>query len=131
MTPDLHYLVYSALLAWIMIMTAAVLRARPWTMQGVMLMFSNREDVPPPTSIAGRAERAARNMLVNLTLLVALLLAVHAANLDDPKVATGAALFFWARLVYFPIYVAGLIYIRTAAWLVSIGGLAMILAAVW
>ena len=131
MTPDLHYLVYSALLAWIMVMTAAVLRARAWTMPGVMLMFSNRENVPPSTSIAGRAERAARNMLVNLTLLVALLLAVHGANINDPMIATGAALFFWARLVYFPIYVAGLICIRTAAWLVSIAGLVMILTTVW
>ena len=131
MTADLHYLVYSTVLAWAMIMTAAVLRTRAWTTSGLMLAFSNRENVPPPTSIAGRTERAARNMLVNLTLFAALLLAVHAANLNDPRVETGAALFFWARLVYFPLYVVGVIYLRTLVWMVSVVGLGAIVAALW
>lgn len=131
MTTDLLYLVYSTLLAWIMIMTATMLRTKLWTLKGITLAFGNREAVPPPTSIAGRSERAANNMLVNLTLFAALLLAVHAANVGDPRVGTGAALFFWARVVYFPVYVAGLIYVRTAVWLVSIAGLALILSALW
>lgn len=131
MTTDLHYLVCSTLLAWLMIMTATVLRTKIWTLKGLTLAFGNREATPPPTSIAGRTERAAANMLVNLTLFAALLLAVHAANVGDPRIETGAALFFWARLVYFPVYVVGLIYLRTAVWLVSIVGLGLILSALW
>jgi hypothetical protein len=42
----------------------------------------------------------------------------------------GATLFFWARLAYWPCYLAGIIYLRTAIWLVSIVGLAMVALAV-
>ena len=42
------------------------------------------------------------------------------------QAATGATVFFWARLVYWPVYMAGIIYLRTAVWFVSIIGIAMI-----
>ena len=45
--------------------------------------------------------------------------------------ATGATVFFWARLVYWPVYVAGIIYLRTLIWFVSLFGLFLILKEVW
>ena len=42
--------------------------------------------------------------------------------------ALGAQLFFWARLVYAPVYLAGVPWVRTAVWLVSIVGLILIFA---
>jgi uncharacterized MAPEG superfamily protein len=41
--------------------------------------------------------------------------------------ALGAALFFYARLAYAVIYVAGIPWLRTAVWCVSVVGLVMIL----
>jgi uncharacterized MAPEG superfamily protein len=38
----------------------------------------------------------------------------------------GAQLFFWGRVAYAAIYVAGIAYLRTAAWAVSIIGLVLI-----
>ncbi len=40
----------------------------------------------------------------------------------------GAQLFFWARLAYAAIYIAGIIWVRTLAWLVSMAGLVVIFA---
>jgi len=40
--------------------------------------------------------------------------------------ALGAQLFFWARLAYAPIYVAGPPWLRTGVWGVSIIGLVLI-----
>jgi uncharacterized MAPEG superfamily protein len=37
----------------------------------------------------------------------------------------GAQIFFWARVLYLPVYCAGVTYLRTAIWVVSIVGLAM------
>ena len=38
----------------------------------------------------------------------------------------GAQLFFWARLAYAVIYLIGIPYLRTLAWIVSAAGLALI-----
>ena len=46
-------------------------------------------------------------------------------GISFPSVA-GAQLFLWARLAYAVIYLAGIPYLRTAVWLVSIVGLVLI-----
>ncbi|MEO8546657.1 MAG: MAPEG family protein, partial [Burkholderiaceae bacterium] len=81
------------------------------------------------TALCGRAQRAAANMLEGMLLFVALVLAAQIAGVLGSRVALGAAWFFWARLVYFPVYLAGIAYLRTAVWAVSIVGLAIILSA--
>ncbi|HEV3194354.1 MAG TPA: hypothetical protein VGY54_27835, partial [Polyangiaceae bacterium] len=63
---DLHYLVLSAILACVMLLTASVLRSHGWTPRGIHVMLGNRDDLPEPTPVAARADRAARNMVENL-----------------------------------------------------------------
>jgi uncharacterized MAPEG superfamily protein len=122
-------LIWSAVLTWLMLMTASVLRSRGWTPGGTKIAFGNRDDLPEATPLAGRADRAARNMLENLVLFSAAVLAVALADKTSAQTALGAGIFFWARLAYWPCYLAGVIYLRTALWLVSIIGLAMVAAA--
>jgi uncharacterized MAPEG superfamily protein len=43
----------------------------------------------------------------------------------------GAALYFWARVVYVPLYALGVPYVRSLVWTVSFAGLVMILAALF
>ena len=129
MTPDLRYVVYSALLTWLMLMVGSMVRSHGWTPRGFGLMLGNRDDVPTPSAIAGRADRAAANMLENLLLFVALIAVAHLAGVRDDKVVLGARIFFWARVAYFLVYLAGIPYLRTAIWLVSVGGLGLIAAA--
>jgi uncharacterized MAPEG superfamily protein len=80
--------------------------------------------MPAPSPLTGRAERAARNMLENLLLFTALVAAVRLGGKAAP--AGAAALFFWARVAFFGVYLAGVPYLRTAVWVVSIVALAQI-----
>jgi uncharacterized MAPEG superfamily protein len=123
---DLHYLVLSAALTWLMVMTASSLRTRLWTPAGMRLAFGNRERMPEPSPLAARADRAARNMLENFPLFLAVLLAAHLAHAPAETLRLGAAIFFWARLVYFVVYVAGVPYVRSVVWGVSLVGLVLL-----
>ncbi len=129
MTSDLSYVAYSVLLTWVMLMTGSLVRARGWTPHGFVVALGNRDDLPAPSPLAGRADRAARNMLENLVLFVALLFAARLGGVDGAKLAPAAGVFFWARVVYFPVYLAGIRVLRTVVWGVSLVGLAMILRA--
>ena len=129
MTVDLTMLVYSTILAWATLMTGSMTRTRAHTPSGMVLAFGNRANLPPASDLAGRADRAAKNMLENLLLFAALVLTAHAAGAADATTALGAQIFFFARVVYFLVYLIGLPYLRTLVWSVSIAGMGMILVA--
>ena len=130
MPPELVYVAYSAALMWVMLMTASLLRARAWTPQGLRFAFSNRDQPPEPMPVAARAHRAARNMLENFVLFVALVLAARLGGIPSARLEPGAAIFFWARVAYFAVYLAGIAYARTIVWGVSLVGLGMIAVAI-
>ena len=127
----MNALVWSAVLTWLMLLTASLLRSKGWTAAGREVALGNRDHLPGPTALAGRADRAARNMLENLALFTAVVLAVQMSGKLSAHTQLGASIFFWARLAYWPIYLAGTIYLRTTIWFVSIIGLALIVAAMW
>ena len=127
MPTDAHILVYSVLLCWIMLVTAALLKTLG--VGGVAAGFGNREDLPAPSPLAGRADRAARNTLENLVLFAALLVAAHIGHASQDRIDLGARIFFFARLAYVPIYLIGITHVRTAIWIVSLVGLAIIATA--
>ena len=129
MTTDLHYLAYCVVLTWVMLMVASLSRAKAWTPKGLLLAFGNRDDLPPATPFDARADRAAKNMLENLVLFAVVVLVARLGGIEPNKIATGAAVFFWARVVYFFVYLAGIPYLRTAVWAVSVAGLVMIMLA--
>ena len=76
-----------------------------------------------------RHPNARRNMLENLALLTALVAAVRFAGQAGAQVDLGATIFLIARVAYWPCYLAGIVYLRTVLWLVSIVGLGLIAAA--
>jgi uncharacterized MAPEG superfamily protein len=129
MNPLLQLVLYMALLTWACVMAASLLRSRSWTAAGMTLALGNRETMPPATGLAGRAERTARNTVDNFVLFAAIALVAQAAGVLTPRVLTGAQLFFWARVVYVPVYWAGIPLLRTGVWAASIAGLVMMLSA--
>jgi len=117
------------LLAWAVVLTVAqmlVAATGAASQYGVMPLFGNREGLPALTGWAGRAYRAHHNMLENLVLFAALVLICAVTNKTNSMTLLGAQLFFWARLAYAVIYVAGIPFLRTAVWLASIVGLILI-----
>ncbi len=113
----------AVVLTWLMILAAGVLRTRG----DVRIMASNRDRVPTASALAERADRAAKNMLENLVLFVALVVAV--GGRDPARAQLGAEVFVGARLAYWLIYLAGVPGLRTAAWMISIVGLGLIASA--
>jgi uncharacterized MAPEG superfamily protein len=129
MTPTLTLVIYMALLTWLTLLAASLIRVKAWTLGGTMLAVGNREELPAATAFAGRAQRTASNTLENFVLFAAIALVAHAAGVTSPRVASGATLFFWSRVLYIPVYYAGIVYLRTAVWLAGIVGLAMMVSA--
>lgn len=124
MTPELIYLVWSAVLTLVL----AVIAVAGATQEvGLPRLAGNREAFGEMSGWAGRAVRAHRNMLENLVLFAILVLVARAVNVTNPMTLLGAQLFFWGRLAHAIIYIAGIPWLRTAAWGVSIIGLILIL----
>jgi uncharacterized MAPEG superfamily protein len=124
MTPELWYLIWSAVLTLIL----AVIAVSGATLQvGLPRLAGNRESMPEMTGWAGRAQRAHRNMLENLVLFAILVLVAKAAGKSNDTTLLGAQLFFWGRVAHAAIYIAGVPWARTAAWTVSVVGLLLIL----
>jgi uncharacterized MAPEG superfamily protein len=123
MSPDLKYLLFSTLLCFVQVLIAATGANQA---VGLPTLAGNREGLPEMTGWAGRAKRAHLNMIENLVLFAALVLIAAAAGKANAMTAMGAMVFFWSRLAYAVIYLAGIAWLRTAAWFVSVIGMALI-----
>ena len=130
MMTTVQALIWSGILTLLMLVVQLTLCTKAWTPPGLMDAFGNRENLPTPSGMAGRADRAARNMIQGMVMFLTLVLAAHIAG-KASQAALGATVFFWARLVYWPLYLGGIVYLRTLAWIVSIIGLLLILKEVW
>lgn len=84
----------------------------------------------PLRPVAGRAERASHNFLETFPFFAAAVLAVVATGRTGALSAVGVQLYFWARLVYVPLYLGGVPWVRSLVWAVSMAGLALVLWAV-
>ena len=123
----MHLVIYSAVLPWLMLYAAAVLRTtRAWSPTGLKIAFGNRDNVPHVSPLAFRADQTAQNTLEGFILFAPLVITAHVAGLSNAQTELGAAVFFWARVAYIPVYLIGIAYLRTAIWLVSIVSMGMI-----
>lgn len=127
---DLHYLTLAALLTWLMILVAALWSTGAFS-TGLAHAFGNRGHLPAAAPAAARADRAAKNMIENTMLFVVILGAARLGGADPSALAPGAAIFFWARLAYWPVYVLGIPYFRTVLWATALCGLLWIAIAGW
>ena len=123
MTPDLQLLVWSAALTLVQMLIAVLGATGEF---GLPRLAGNREDLPPATGWAGRARRAHANMLESLAVFAIVVLVAHVAGRANETTALGATLFFWGRVAFALIYVAGVPWLRTAAWGVSIAGILLV-----
>ena len=123
MKPEMMLLVWCVALAVVQMLVAvngAMLQV------GLPTLAGNHERFPEITGWAGRAARAHRNMLENLPLFAALVLVALVAGKTNDMTLLGAQLFFWGRLAYAAVYVAGVPWLRTGVWFVSVAGMGLI-----
>ena len=123
MKPELVWLLWAVALAFAQ-MLIAVSGA---TLQvGLPALAGNREGLPACTGWAGRADPAPPKKRESLVLFAALVLVAVVTDRTNATTLLGAQLFFWARLVYAAVYLAGIPWLRTGVWLVSVVGLGLI-----
>ena len=95
---------------------------------GLEYAGSARDEPRPVKSLtAGRAKRALANLLETYPAFVALALALAVTGKAGGLGATGAWVWFIARVVYVPLYLFGIPMARTVAWGVSLLGLVLML----
>jgi uncharacterized MAPEG superfamily protein len=123
MTPDLSWLIASVVLAFVQVLVAA---AAANAQVGTPMLAGNREDMPPLTELARRAQRAHANMMENLPLFIALVLVAHISNRANGTSLMGEQIFFWARLLHGIVYVIGIPWVRTLLWVISVIGMLLI-----
>src|SRR5499427_5127947 len=123
MKPEILWLVWAVALAFVQVLIAVT---GAFTQVGLMKLVGNREDMPKLTGWVGRAERAHINMVVNLVLFTALMLAVVVLGKSNATTLLGGHLFFWKHIAYAVIYLAGLPWLRSLALTGSVVGLLLI-----
>jgi uncharacterized MAPEG superfamily protein len=126
---ELRMLAWSVVLGLVQLFAAAALMTRQ---RGMQWNAGARDGVPTPlTGVAGRLERAQRNFLETFPFFAAAALAVALTGRSDAMTALGAQLYFWARVAYVPIYAAGIPYVRSFVWAVSLAGLLLVLGGIF
>ena len=124
MTADLTYLVWAVALTILQLLIAI---AGTFTQYSIPVLVGNREQAIEGKGWVGRAQRAHRNMLENLTLFAALVLVAHVAGKANDATALGAQLFFWSRAAFAIVYVVGIPWLRTLVWTAGLAGMVVIL----
>jgi uncharacterized MAPEG superfamily protein len=90
-------------------------------------MGARDEDTARLNDIAGRLDRARGNFLETLPLAIIALLGVVVAGKATDLTAIAALVWLGARLVYLPLYWAGVPKVRTYVWAVSLLALLYVL----
>lgn len=129
MPVEIQMLAWSIALGLAHVLVAAGLMTRQ---RGLKWNASARDgEARPLTGVAARMDRALRNFLETFPFFAAAVLAVVLTGQASSDTALGAQLYFWARLAYVPLYAAGVPYLRSLVWAVSLWGLLQVLWALF
>lgn len=125
MTTELTVLAWGCLLALVHVFAAIRAKTRQY---GTKWNMSARdEEVPPLNPVAGRLARAQANFYESFPIMVAAILIVSVAHLENRWTALGALIWLGARLLYLPLYAFGVPIARSLAWTAGLAGIVMVL----
>ena len=127
MTTDLTMLALSALLCVMLALPGVIALVLT---KGLSFAVGNRDQSYELPDWGNRAKRAHQNMVENLPVFAALILAAHVSGASNDATAMGASLFFWGRVAHAVTYLVGVPWARTLAFGVSLAGLLMIAGAI-
>ncbi|CAH2774389.1 MAG: Putative inner membrane protein [uncultured Paraburkholderia sp.] len=102
----------------------AVLRNRE---TGVDFNAGPRDEPGPPVGkLTGRLRRAQSNPFETLPVFAIAVLIAHVAGREGTLTMWGAWLYVIVRVVYVPLYAAGIPYLRSLVWVASLCGIVLI-----
>lgn len=118
MATELTMLAWSVLLGFVYIFATSTVVTRE---RGMKWNASARDgDAKPISPLAGRLQRAQGNFLETFPFFAAAAVAVVVAGRTNDTTALAAQAYFWARVAYLPLYAAGVPYVRSLVWAVSL-----------
>lgn len=123
MTPELTYLAYSIILLFVIVMIQASAGIRQ---HGASVLANSRDNLPASDVFVARAKRNVDNMRENLWLFAPAALIVAITDASTNWTILGAQIFFYARLAYSIVYLAGWPFIRPLFWFAGLVGCALI-----
>ena len=88
-------------------------------------IMGNRDTRPEESVVAARLNRAKNNMLEALPLFLGLAMLALAKGRNADLAVNGASIFLFARVIYIPIYAAGIPILRSLVWLAGMAGMLM------
>jgi uncharacterized MAPEG superfamily protein len=125
MSIELKILAWGCVLALVHIFAAAQVRTRQYGTR--WNMGARDEQMPAPIPLVGRLERAQANFFETFPIVIAAILAIEVAHLNNHMTDLGAMMWLGARALYLPLYAAGVPIVRTLVFTVSFAGIAMLL----
>ena len=123
MSIELQYLVFSVFL---LIVQMVMQVGAGLLTNGLMGLAGSRDDEVLVSGIGGRFERAYYNMLETFPIFAAMVLTIQVTESWTATSALAVQLYFWARVVYLPLYIIGIPFLRTVMWLTSMAGIIML-----
>ena len=128
MTIELTLLGWTLVLAIVQILLPAHFRNLE---TGISYNAGARDTEGPPVGrLTGRLKRAQANLFETLPLFAVAVLIAHVAQRNGALTLWGAWLYLLARIVYVPLYAAGVPYLRSLVWVASLVGLILMLIAI-
>lgn len=124
MTTDLKMLLAVGILSLAQFVPYFIAYLKAWGISGIA---SNRANMPELPEWANRSLRAQRNLNENLIHFSIFVLMAHVLGLGNEMTALGATIFFYARLLYWVVYIAGIVWVRTLLFMAGMVGEVMII----
>jgi len=125
MPVELKILAWGCVLAFVHIFAAAAAKTRQYGRR--WNMGARDEKLPEPKPLVGRLMRAQANFFETFPIMAAALLMVAVSGRGSA--ATQAAAFVWlgARILYLPLYAAGVPVVRTLVFALSVAAIVVVL----
>jgi uncharacterized MAPEG superfamily protein len=125
MTTELLMLALSVVLGFVHVIVSAIASTKQY---GLKWNMSARDAAMPPLQVvAGRLERASHNFLETFPLFAVAVLIADATNRHGWMAVLGSQIYFYARVLYLPLYAAGIAVVRTVVWIAACLGIVMVL----
>ena len=125
MPVELKILALGALLLFIHIFIATRFKTaqygRKWN------VGARDEELPESNPVSGRLMRAQANFQETFPIAIVALLGVVVAGKTNQWTAIGGWIWLGARIVYLPLYWAGVPVIRTVVWTIAMIGIAIVI----
>jgi uncharacterized MAPEG superfamily protein len=125
MTPELIVLALACGLLLVHLFAAIRLKTQQYGTQ--WNMGARDEDLPPLNPLAGRLARAQANYQETFPVVAVLLLALVVTGKTSDLTSAAAWVWLGARVVYLPLYWAGVPKVRTLVWGVALLALLVLL----